>query len=305
MKSKAAAKKGSPVSKAKSRLKVAAPSKPRAVSAYREDQFSTAIKHWWKNRDKTRSGKAMDGFREILIEALVAIGVDKNDIYPRPRGVGEKLPTAASMLPSYYRASKNWDLLICKNSLHKTKRSGTPGMPPPQLIAAIEFKSQLDSIGKNQNNRVEESVGSAQDFWESYRSHNFHSLTPRPWLGYLFVGRYDDADLEQGVQIHPPHFPTDKAFALDEASRISEVRIDGHSYADRYQIFMSRLIATKLYDRTCFITTNEALHAAGTTDPYNYRCHFEDLSGAAFIDALLRHVSAYYFDGPPSRRAAR
>lgn len=230
----------------------------------------------------------MNGFRDTVIHELTKLGVSRDDIFS-----GGNFSPVPANLPSYFRASKNWDVIVCKNSRFKSMSSAASiDAPLPQLILAIEFKSQHGSIGNNQNNRIEESIGNAADFWASYENRNFVHLQPRPWLGYLFVGRYDDEESSAGVEIKQPHFPSDEAFRTAEADAGSTLLVHvGPGYAERYRIFLERMIAKKYYDGACFIASNERLqHNAA-----NYVCPFSELSGLRFIDAMLRHVRAYYF----------
>jgi len=266
-----------------------------------ERVFQGAIEHWWRSkesnaaqvissqggtRDQCLRGDTMDGFRDAIISRLVSEGVKKEDIY-----FGGQLSALASNLPSYYRASKNWDVVVCKNAHHL--RLENPNLPEPVLVAAVEFKSQNKSIGNNQNNRIEESIGNAYDFWASYENRNFVHLTPRPWLGYLFVGRYAKGDEKAGVVITQPLFPTDPAFIYqDEKNRLTAQKISGISYAERYKIFLERMIAKKLYDGACFLVTEEEIIGESP----NYRVLYPELSGQRFLDNLCRYIRAYYFD---------
>jgi hypothetical protein len=61
----------------------------------------------------------------------------------------------ARTLPGFYRPSKEWDLLVVADG---------------QLVAAIEVKSQVGSLGNNFNNRVEEALVTRRIFGK---------LTPR------------------------------------------------------------------------------------------------------------------------------
>jgi hypothetical protein len=267
----------------------------------KETVFQNAIQSWWKrknsnatgigksqggSRDQNLRGDTMDGFRDTIINHLVAEGVNKEDIF-----YGNQFSHLASNLPSYYRASKNWDVIVCKNS--HFKRLENSKLSQPELVAAIEFKSQNESIGNNQNNRIEESIGNAHDFWASYENKNFIHLTPRPWLGYLFVGRYAEGDESKCVEINQPHIPTDPAFSgvINEA-RLLKVKYLGPSYADRYRIFLERMVAKKLYDGACFLVTHEEI---AKSIP-NYRVLFPELSGRKFLEGLSRHIRGYYFD---------
>lgn len=266
--------------------------------------FTNAVRYWWTSKQKnltdtgasqagTRGsnlrGDTMHGFRDELRDKLLSAGVSKEDIF-----AGGHFSETPANLPSYFRASKNWDVVVCKNSIYK--RLGLDSsrvVPEPQLVAAIEFKSQEGSIGNNQNNRIEESIGNAADFWASYENRNFASLQPRPWLGYLFVGRYDDQDVDKGVEIKQPHFLTDPAFdAKNPNDRLTQPKYIGPSYAQRYRIFLERMIAKKSYDAACFIVTNESMKDKNV----NHRCLFPELSGSKFVDMLERHIKAYYPD---------
>lgn len=266
-----------------------------------ETVFQQAVDLWWEKkgantatistpqggtRDSNLRGDTMDGFRDVILEALLEEGVAQEDIF-----FGGHLDKLPSNLPAYFRATKNWDVIVCKNSLYKGLASSSPG--GAKLVAAIEFKSQQDSIGKNQNNRIEESIGNAHDFWASYENKNFGRLTPRPWLGYLFVGRYADGQENKTVEIRQPHIRVDHAFSGPDKDAWKNSRtIQGPSYAERYKIFLERMIGKKLYDGACFLVTHEDI----ANHVPNYRVLFETLSGANFIDGIRRHVRAYYAD---------
>ena len=266
-----------------------------------ETIFRSAIDHWWRSkgsnkatrpqggtRDSNLRGDTMDGFRDTLIDALISqAGVDRRDIF-----IGSHLSKCPSNLPSFFRASKNWDVVVCKRALaHQLERGAY--QKSEALIAAIEFKSQFESIGNNQNNRIEESIGNAEDFWASYENGNFSRLTPRPWLGYLFVGYYAEGDETKPVMIKQPIIPTDPAFLIgSKDGRLTATKVRGHSYAERYRIFLERMVAKKRYDGACFLVTHDTIKDI----EINYRVLFPSLSGALFIDGLLRHVRAYYPD---------
>jgi hypothetical protein len=264
----------------------------------KETIFKSAVAAWWdtkeKNvkdirspqggtRDASLRGDTMDGFREVVVNALIDLGVEDTDIF-----YGNHFSPKPATLPSYYRASKNWDIVVCKNSRHKATNK------EPVLIAAIEFKSQHKSIGKNQNNRIEESIGNATDFWASHENGNFGSCASRPWLGYLFVGMYADADVDRGVEITLPHFRSDEAFnPCDDLFQSNTTQI-GPSYARRYRIFLERMIEKRQYNGAAFIVTNESIKG----EDENYVCLFPEISGACFMASLIAHVTTNYFDTP-------
>ena len=117
-----------------------------------ETIFHSAIAHWWRSkgqnkatrsqggtRDSNLRGDTMDGFRDTLIDLLAnQAGVDRRDIH-----IGGHLSECPSNLPSFYRASKNWDVVICKHALVQQLEVGEY-QKSEKLIAAIEFKSQFD-----------------------------------------------------------------------------------------------------------------------------------------------------------------
>jgi hypothetical protein len=135
------------------------------------DLFHSAVKYWWDvktkaakaapkqggTRDQNLTGKNLDGFITTIFEFLVKLGVAERDIY-----VGGHFSKTAAILPSYFRPSKNWDIVVVSHS----RFCGAKGNPAsvPRLHAAVEFKSQDKSIGNNQNNRMEESIGNPATF---------------------------------------------------------------------------------------------------------------------------------------------
>ena len=127
-----------------------------------------AVQAFWGNRDAARrkqieagradqgersgvtGGKNMDGFAALVVQLVKANGLPHADIH-RER--------ALLTLPGYFRPTKLWDLLVVYRN---------------QLIAAVELKSHIGpSFGNNFNNRAEEAIGTAHDFWTAYREGAF------------------------------------------------------------------------------------------------------------------------------------
>jgi hypothetical protein len=81
---------------------------------------------------------------------------------------------SAPTLPGFFRATKNWDLLVMHGS---------------QIAAIFELKSIGSSFGNNLNNRREEAIGSGHDFQTAYREGAFGENTPRPFLGWVMIMR--------------------------------------------------------------------------------------------------------------------
>jgi Restriction endonuclease XhoI len=267
----------------------------------KETIFQSAVAAWWDSKDKNTSqitatqgrgrdanlrGDTMDGFRIVIEEFLVKLGVNKQDIF-----YGSSLSTTQSgVLPSYFRAGKNWDLVVVKRSHYKRLESPNDYPDLPELVAALEFKSQYGSIGNNQNNRIEESIGSAEDFWCAYEAKLFSRIQPRPWLGYLFVGKYTTETSATPVRVRQPHFPVDGMYGDAKNEYLQKISFNGPSYAQRYRIFLERLILKKKYDAACFVVTNEKLRS----ETPNYDILFDNFSGASFLQLLEKHIRGYY-----------
>lgn len=257
------------------------------------DLFKTAIQNWWASkqaaqpkkaqggtRDANLHGKTMDGFATVLRDFLIGLGVKPGHIFS-----GGHLTKTPSILPSYFRPSKNWDLVVIGNSrFHPAE--GDSG--EPVLYAAVEFKSQDKSIGNNQNNRLEESIGNAHDFWTTYAHSGFERQQPRPWLGYLFVGKYEPASDSKQVRIEQPHFLAMQPFR-GEGNNDAR-KFQGPSYAERYKIFMQQSVGARLYDAGAFIVTDESI---ATEDP-NHRIPLSEFGSANFLRSLKAQILAHY-----------
>lgn len=109
------------------------------------------------------------------------------------------------------------------------------------MAAAIEFKSQMGSVGKNVNNRAEEAIGSGTDVWEAHREGRFGLV--RPWVGYFLV-LGDEPDIDEPRQISRTRFPVDKEF-------------QNTSYVGRYEILCKRLASKRVYDAACLILSTD------------------------------------------------
>lgn len=213
------------------------------------------------DRDKDRGergavtgGKHLDGFRELVVDLLVESGLQRATIYWRQR----------TELPGWYRAEKNWDLLVVADG---------------KLVAILEFKSQVGSFGNNFNNRTEESLGNATDLWAAYAEGAFKP-SDRPWLGYLMV--LEDAPGSNApVRVKEPHFPVFPEFR-------------DASYAARYDILLTKLVRARLYDAACLLLTPRS---------GGYREPNAELSFRNFVTSLLGRaiaVAKMQPPGPPS-----
>jgi hypothetical protein len=158
----------------------------------------------------------------------------------RDAGISDpEIHIKSKTLPCYFRPSKDWDLIVKVGD---------------DLIAVIEVKAHVGSFGNNFNNRVEEALGSATDFWAAYGEATFKP-SAKPWLGYLMM--LEDAAVSTRATRHKklPHYPMRDEF-------------QGVSYAQRYEIFCERLVRERLYDATCFLMSSAKDGADGIyTEP--------------------------------------
>lgn len=233
-----------------------------------EKRVSEAIKLFWLTRDQqsesqgaksgqkdaglraaVTGGKHLDGFTDICRDLFYTAGVPEAHVFWKER----------RELPGYFRAEKDWDLIVVADS---------------NLLAVIEFKAQVGpSFGNNFNNRVEEAVGNATDLWAAYREGAFKQ-SARPWLGYVFI--LEDCPRSNApVKSKQPHYPTFPEFAAA-------------SYAKRYEIFLTKLVRERLYDGACLLLTPRTGGAKGKHKSPN-----EELSFKQFAAGLAGRAIAF------------
>lgn len=178
-----------------------------------------------------RSGNTMKAFEKLIVQLLTENGVAMQDI---------KIGTSA-VVPGYFRGAKNWDVLI--------KKSTDTG---DVLIGLIEFKSLKGASGKNINNRSEEAIGSAYDFYKanehlgitSYNEDKFVS----PFLGYVFLVGADVKNAD-GKNIKSPWFDIDPVFKHSDDNPMS--------YLKRFELLSYRLKVGGLYSETSLLVEQE------------------------------------------------
>lgn len=234
-----------------------------------EKKVGEAIKLFWTTRDKqsdsqgaksglkdaglraaVTGGKHLDGFTTICRDLLSDAGVPKAHVYWEKN---------TKQLPGYYRAEKDWDLVVVADG---------------HLLAVIEFKAQVGpSFGNNVNNRAEEAIGNATDLWAAYREGAFKTSV-RPWLGYVFI-------LEDCQKSQKPVKVKEKHFGVFEEFR-------GASYAKRYELLLTKLLRERLYDGASLILTTRqdgprGVHSSPTPE----------LSFKTFAAGLFGRASAF------------
>jgi hypothetical protein len=202
-------------------------------------------------RSSVTGGKHADGFIRLIAAIVKDAALPKVEIQ-----VTEKKPRT---LPGFYRPCKEWDLVV---------------LSADTLVAVVEVKSQVGSFGNNFNNRVEEALGNATDFWAAYREGIF-SPSQKPWLGYLFMLEEHEASIRATKPI------TLKPYKVDEA-------FQKRSYAKRYELVCERLVRDRLYDAACFFTSN-----ARTGKQGEYKEPNQELSIKNFAISLHARAAAF------------
>ena len=191
----------------------------------------------------------MDGFLALVIDIVRANGLDNAEIHQERRVL---------TLPGYFRPTKLWDLLV---------------MNKGRLIAALEFKSQVGpSFGNNANNRAEEAIGTAHDFWTAYREGAFGEQ-PRPFAGWMILLE-DAPESRAPVTDATPHYSVLKEF-------------ENASYADRYNILCRKLMQEQLYTAASIIVSPRS---AIDTGEYSEMSNMTGLR--TFLSELAGHVAA-------------
>ncbi|MEA1954355.1 MAG: PaeR7I family type II restriction endonuclease [Campylobacterota bacterium] len=216
-------------------------------------QIQLAITHFWNTRnrqkDSTKSsnrsavtgGKQLDGFLELLSVVAIDMGIPKECIYLK-----------GNHISGYFRPTKDWDLLIIS--------------PNNKLIAVIELKSQVGSFGNNFNNRTEEALGSAVDFWTAYRE-NAYPEQSAPWLGYLMLVEKSEKSTKP-VRVSEPHFKVLPEFI-------------GCSYLERYKILCQKLMLERHYSQSCLLWSQ---------DNGSYSSLSDEISIETFIQSFQGHL---------------
>lgn len=227
-----------------------------------EKGLAEAVRHFWRvrgsqqenqgsatgqkdagSRAAVTGGKHGDGFIGLIGDVLRDAGLSDTQIFVR-----------APTLPCYFRPAKDWDLIVKVGQ---------------DLLAVIEIKAHVGSFGNNFNNRVEEALGNATDFWSAYREATFEP-SARPWLGYLMMLEHHPNSIRPQKPRKLPYYPLRPEF-------------QGISYAQRYEIFCERLVRERLYDATCFLMSSQHAGLAGEYIEPNQELSFRNF--AALLSA--------------------
>jgi hypothetical protein len=227
-----------------------------------QKEFDTAITAFWQGRTlqtqkQIESGNSDAGTRGAVTggKHLDAIGQLIAQQFDSLAELNSEVKIhGQATLPGYYRRSKSWDIVVTYRNI---------------LVAAIECKSQVGSVGNNFNNRSEEAIGSATDLRRAFK-HLLLDTKVAPWLGYVFVFERSKATLRPVRDKAPALFGADPDF-------------EDSSYAARYQLLCQRLVRDGVYDAACFVST---LKNEGICDE-----PVPELSTESFTNAIADRVA--------------
>ncbi|MEM6395862.1 MAG: PaeR7I family type II restriction endonuclease [Bacteroidota bacterium] len=230
-------------------------------------QTERAVKTFWSSRDKATkkqaqkgaldrdgrtgvtAGKNMNGFIPLIEDLVRKNGLKNADIHQSK---------TVLTLPGYFRPTKIWDIIVTYQE---------------RLIAAIELKSQVGpSFGNNFNNRTEEALGTAHDFWIAYREGAFGEQT-RPFTAWLILVE-DTVGSRKPVSNVEPHFSVFPEF-------------NGASYLDRYEILCRRMMQEQLYTAASLVASDRTKAKSGTYSCLSDMTHIKSL-----VAAFAGHIAA-------------
>ena len=205
-----------------------------------DDLVSHAVRAFWESRRSgseaqggsrgaVLSGNNLDGFLELVIAVARHCGMAEDCLSLSGR---TKLT-----IPGFFRPTKQWDVVVVHDN---------------RLVAVLELKSQVGSIGNNFNNRTEEVLGSGIDLATAAQKGVFHPSRhvagaeaslgddPRPpFAGYLMLLEDSEAT-RQPKDCSSPHYRVLREF-------------EQSSYSDRYRILCEKLIEQRLYDAASLV----------------------------------------------------
>lgn len=168
-----------------------------------DDELRRAVQKFWSGREGGTQAAAHD--KEFL--RLVAVDLEG---LGWPGHVSSHAGDPKALVSGHFRPAKSWDI-VCRDG------SGKPRI-------CVEFKSQVDSYGNNENNRYEEALGSGLDVRARHGEHVA--------LGFFLVL----CEEEQTTR------PTrERAPDLDPA-------FSGSSHVDRREIFARRITEFQIND---------------------------------------------------------
>ena len=207
-----------------------------------EGRFAESVQDFWHIRaaqiaQQEEAGKADAGTRGAVTGGKHLDSLTKliQQVFAEA-GMAVRTTRGSTVLPGYYRASKNWDTVVMYRGC---------------VVAVIELKSQVGSFGNNQNNRVEEMIGQSLDLRRATRENLLGNI--RPWFGYLMILQDHAASRSVISGRTNPFFPQDAVFA-------------NTNYLDRYRVAFERLRLEGDMDSACLVFSDSATHSVEYPD---------------------------------------
>jgi type II restriction enzyme len=204
-----------------------------------EPRFREAVRSFWNVRNSQAEQQRLEGKLDAGTRGAVTGGQHLNSVALLIADIfadaGVQPEGNARLLPGYYRASKNWDVVVTYKDA---------------IVAIIELKSQVGSFGNNLNNRVEEMIGQSLDLWRAAREHLLGPI--RPWFGYVML--LESHEKSRALLRNPKTaFPADPEF-------------NDSRYIDRYTIAFKRLLLEGDMNSVCLVTTDRYEDTVGYPD---------------------------------------
>ena len=204
-----------------------------------EASFQDAVRNFWTVRENQAEQQRLEGRLDTGTRGAVTGGQHLNGVALLIAQVfadaGIPPEGDSRLLPGYYRASKNWDVVVTYKGA---------------IVAIIELKSQVGSFGNNFNNRVEEMLGQSRDMWRATDRGLLGEI--RPWFGYLML--LESSERSQAILREPR-----TAYPLDPEFK-------GTRYIDRYQVAFKRLVLEGDLNAVCLVTTDRREDTVGYPD---------------------------------------
>jgi hypothetical protein len=223
----------------------------------------------------------MTGHAVLVKDMLIERGVPPEDIAIQAKGHG------GTAVPTWVGPSKEWDVVVYRNRDREHLDR--------EIVALLEFKSQVGSIGNNQTNRLDEAVGCAANIRLHHRMGNLAPVDKRIWMGYCLLCCPGDDEIAPTTRLKQPIMPVDNVWlskaSMDASENERSARsIEGLDYLARYGVALSRLENNELYDKVGFMQTCSSTILGRSV----YLQPFPELSVEKMVGSLVKHVTAEY-----------
>jgi len=218
---------------------------------FSDREIGLAVKEFWSMRSGgTQAARHDKAFLKPIAEELSSLGW--------PAHVAQSAQDKDAVVAGHFRVAKAWDI-VCRDA------DGVPHI-------CVEFKSQVDSYGNNENNRYEEALGSGLDI----RAKHGADMA----LGFVYV----ICDEEASRSITAPRVAQpDPAFV-------------GSSHIDRRRVFSERIVQYRLNGDSLYdVAALLLVRRDGTFEPPDN----PDLRLVNFADKLARVARERARGAPP------